>query len=129
MVPGTPASWPATVVNVSLTQSETKRQNLNRVKRIFGLSEPGKFDRVWKPLDIDSAGDPASYNMELSQDYIRQLLTTKQGRHAREPTAKFLQNASLFLFDTAEGLALDTFLDRKRPLKGTGMSLPKLGPS
>ena len=37
MVPGMSASWPATVVNVSSTQSETKRQNLYRVKRIFGL--------------------------------------------------------------------------------------------
>jgi len=63
IVPGMSASWPATVVNVSSTQSETKRQNLYRVKRIFGLFEPGKFDLVWKPLNIDSAGDPASYNI------------------------------------------------------------------
>jgi hypothetical protein len=118
MVPGMPASWPATVVNVSSTQSETKRQNLYRVKRIIGLFEPGKFDLVWKPLDIDSAGEPASYNMEFSQDYIRQLLTTKQGRHAIEPTAKFLQNASLFLFDSAEGLVLEHFLGPKETIKG-----------
>jgi hypothetical protein len=47
IVPGMPASWPATVVNVSSTQSEMKRQNLYRVNWIFGLFEPGKFVRVW----------------------------------------------------------------------------------
>ena len=101
MVPGMPPVWPQTVVNVASTQSETKRQNLYRVNRIRGLFGPGKFDVVWKALDIDSTGVPSSYNMEYAQDYIRDILTTRQGRHAREPTSKFLQNASLFLFDTA----------------------------
>jgi hypothetical protein len=57
------APWPSTVVNVSSTQSEAKRQNLYRVNRIKGLFEPGKFDKVWKSLDIDSAGTTTSYNM------------------------------------------------------------------
>ena len=73
---------------------------------------------VWKALDIDSTGVPSSYNMEYAQDYIRDILTTKQGRHAREPTSKFLQNASLFLFDTAEGLALEHFLGPKEVIGG-----------
>ena len=118
MVPGLPPTWPATVVNVSSTQSETKRQNLYRVNRIVGLFEPGKFELVWKPLDIDSTGEPSSYNMEYSQDYIRGLLMTKRGRNAREPTSKFLLNASLFLFDTAEGLALEHFLGPKEAIGG-----------
>jgi hypothetical protein len=112
------APWPSTVVNVSSTQSETKRQNLYRVNRIKGLFEPGKFDKVWKSLDIDSAGTTTSYNMEYSQDIIREILTTKQGRHAREPTTKFLQNASLFLFDSAEGLVLEHFLGPKEAIGG-----------
>jgi hypothetical protein len=82
------------------------------------LFEPGKFDKVWKSLDIDSAGTTTSYNMEFSQDIIREILTTKQGRHAREPTTKFLQNASLFLFDSAEGLVLEHFLGPKEAIGG-----------
>jgi hypothetical protein len=89
---------------------------LYRVNRIVGLFEPGKFKAVWKPLDIDSKGEPSSYNMEFTQDHIRGLLTMKQGRHAREPTSKFLLNASLFLFDTAEGLALEHFLGPKETI-------------
>ena len=89
-----------------------------RVNRIYGLFEPGKFDLVWRPLDIESTGEPSSYNMEYPQDKIRDLLTTKQGRHAREPTSKFLLNASLFLFDTAEGLALEHFLGPKEVIGG-----------
>jgi hypothetical protein len=117
-VPGMSTTWPATVVNVSSTQSETKRQNAYRVGRIRGLFEPGKFDNVWKALDVDSAGVTSSYNMEYSQDIIREILTTKQGRHAREPTSKFLLNASLFLFDSAEGLALEHFLGPKEAIGG-----------
>jgi len=117
-VPGMSTNWPATVVNVSSTQSETKRQNAYRVSRIRGLFEPGKFNNVWKPLDVDSAGTTTSYNMEFSQDIIREILTTKQGRHAREPTTKFLLNASLFLFDSAEGLALEHFLGPKETIGG-----------
>ena len=117
-IPGMHASWPSTVVNVSSTQSETKRQNAYRVSRVRGLFEPGKFDKVWKALDVDSAGNTSSYNMEYSQDIIREILTRKQGRHAREPTTKFLLNASLFLFDSAEGLALEHFLGPKEAIKG-----------
>jgi hypothetical protein len=108
-VPGMHAAWPSTVVNVSSTQSETKRQNLYRVNRVKGLFEPGKFDKVWKSLDIDSAGMTTSYNMEYSQDIIREIVTTKQGR---------LQNGSLFLFDSAEGLALEHFLEPKEAIGG-----------
>jgi hypothetical protein len=119
MNPTLPSQWPATVVNVSSTQSEAKRQNLYRVQRIKGLFEQGKFNVVWKALDIDSMGDPSSYNMENAQDYIRELLTTKQGRYAREPTVTFLKNASLFLFDAgAEGLALEHFLGPKETIGG-----------
>ena len=119
MNPTLPSQWPATVVNVSSTQSEAKRQNLYRVQRIKGLFERGKFEVVWKALDIDSTGEPSSYNMENAQDYIRELLTTKQGRYAREPTVSFLKNVSLFLFDSgAEGLALEHFLGPKETIGG-----------
>ena len=52
--------------------------------------------------------------MEHAADIFRRIITDNQGRWAREPSEKFLRNATLFLFDAgADGLALEHFLGPK----------------
>jgi hypothetical protein len=96
------------------TNSELKKQNFKKVVAIKPLFDVVKYGQTWQALDVDSSGRTTSFNMEHAADLFRRLITAKQGRWAREPSEKFLRNATLFLFDTgADGLMLEHFLGPK----------------
>ena len=108
--PSAPSYIPTIMVNTG-TNSELKKQNFKKVMAIKPLFDVAKFSQTWQALDIDSSGRTTSFNMEHAADLFRRIITAKQGRWAREPSEKFLRNATLFLFDTgADGLALEHFL-------------------
>jgi hypothetical protein len=108
-----PGFSPTITVNTG-TNSELKKQNFKKVMAIKPLFDVVKYGQTWQALDVDSSGRTTSFNMEHAADLFRRLITAKQGRWAREPSEKFLRNATLFLFDTgADGLMLEHFLGPK----------------
>ena len=111
--PSAPSFAPTITVNTG-TNSELKKQNYKKVMAIKPLFDVDKFSQTWQALDVDSSNRITSFNMEHAADIFRRIITENQGRWAREPSEKFLRNATLFLFDAgADGLALEHFLGPK----------------
>ena len=111
--PSAPSFAPTITVNTG-TNSELKKQNYKKVMAIKPLFDVAKFSQTWQALDVDSSNRVTSFNMEHAADVFRRIITENQGRWAREPSEKFLRNATLFLFDAgADGLALEHFLGPK----------------
>ncbi len=108
-----PPFSPTITVNTG-TNSELKKQNYKKVMAIKPLFDVAKFSQTWQALDVDATNRTTSFNMEHAADLFRRIITERQGRWAREPSEKFLRNATLFLFNTgADGLLLEHFLGPK----------------
>lgn len=112
-MPSAPPFSPTITVNTG-TNSELKKQNYKKVMAIKPLFDVAKFSQTWQALDVDATNKTTSFNMEHAADLFRRIITERQGRWAREPSEKFLRNATLFLFNTgADGLMLEHFLGPK----------------
>ena len=93
--------------------SDAKQLFTSHVAQIKGVYAPGKFQMLFKPLEVQPDGVVSSYNMDFTREAVRRALRA-EGIHGirRDYSTEFLDALALQRWDTGRtGLSLDKFGD------------------